>query len=289
MLSHVVGESQVSSIHLIVNRLSPAFGFHLVTFKERLQSVTETLKVVEKLRQYRPKRVKASGTRTRGLSEKDHFNWVSSALRAVTPDTIRHRDDIEDLDAEEKSKGKEKRKSAPINLNNAATMSSEPPSRPITPPLTMPDAGLNSNGLDEGATLMHTTKPGKAGILAKGKNIIGGGEIYGQLQLGWQVNSAREAKVRVPYCTQPWSEYTIPFSASRVLSTWCLKTDIERTSCRPTFILPSLLKRKLLLRSEFLIKTTMVTYRAQKSRRPCSKFTKSASFLHAACATSALR
>lgn len=71
-----------------------AFAFHRTAYQDRLEEVRESLRVIEKLRDYKPKnpsRAPRSGTRTpmfggvfnfgTPFTEKEHFNFVSGALR----------------------------------------------------------------------------------------------------------------------------------------------------------------------------------------------------------------
>ncbi|KAF9468793.1 hypothetical protein BDZ94DRAFT_1279344 [Collybia nuda] len=100
---------------------SIAFSFHRTAYKDRIDAVQEALEVIEKLREYRPKpapRNAKSGSRTpvfSGLgfpspfSEKEHFNFLSGALRSATPPGTRRsrvfeHDDGEDGDVEDGDK-----------------------------------------------------------------------------------------------------------------------------------------------------------------------------------------
>ncbi|KAF8897125.1 Mechanosensitive ion channel-domain-containing protein [Infundibulicybe gibba] len=91
-----------------------AFSFHRTAYQDRLVSLQESLSAIETLREYRPKisapRPK-SGARTpvfggfTPFSEKEHFNFLSGALRSATPPGRRHRgtrsQDGDDGDTEE--------------------------------------------------------------------------------------------------------------------------------------------------------------------------------------------
>ncbi|OJA15633.1 hypothetical protein AZE42_04844 [Rhizopogon vesiculosus] len=99
-----------------------AFAFHRTAYQERLDDVKDALKVIEELRNYKPKpsgRHKSSGTHTpmfgalTGLmtpfGEKDPFNLLSSRLHSETPQPS----DDEEADVEDQEKAKkqkEKRK-----------------------------------------------------------------------------------------------------------------------------------------------------------------------------------
>ncbi|KAG6918222.1 hypothetical protein DXG01_015815 [Tephrocybe rancida] len=75
-----------------------AFSFHRTAYRDRVNSVQEALKVIESLRQYRPKKgEKSPGTRTPlfgsfspSLSDKEHYQSLNSALRSATSSTGPH-------------------------------------------------------------------------------------------------------------------------------------------------------------------------------------------------------
>ncbi|THV05377.1 hypothetical protein K435DRAFT_816370 [Dendrothele bispora CBS 962.96] len=119
-----------------------AFAFHRTAFKERLDTVSEQLSTVEKLRNYKPKHnyhsrgnsSAALGTRARTsvfgtpvfstpVFEKDHFNWgnayTSSSSHANNNNNNNNHDDANDADVEDGDKTlvgsnkKGKRKSTP--------------------------------------------------------------------------------------------------------------------------------------------------------------------------------
>ncbi|KAJ7579082.1 Mechanosensitive ion channel-domain-containing protein [Mycena floridula] len=85
-----------------------AFAFHRTAFKDRVDAVQEALQVIENLRDYRPKfttKIPRSGIRTPlfgfniPLTDKDHFNVVSGALRshaAQQASADGHEADVED-------------------------------------------------------------------------------------------------------------------------------------------------------------------------------------------------
>ncbi|KAJ2930224.1 hypothetical protein H1R20_g6858, partial [Candolleomyces eurysporus] len=94
-----------------------AWNFHQVAYKERIEKVQSALRVIEKLRSYRPKHHKRSGTQTPGgaymfgpqFSEKDHYRSLNNALLSVAPTTpsrlsyvstsdLGHDTDLEDRD-----------------------------------------------------------------------------------------------------------------------------------------------------------------------------------------------
>lgn len=83
-----------------------AFSFHRTAYKERIDSVTEALNVIETLRQYRPKA--RFGKKSPGIapsvafSDKEHFKSLSNALHSVIPHRKNyHHDDAEDADTED--------------------------------------------------------------------------------------------------------------------------------------------------------------------------------------------
>ncbi|KII95947.1 hypothetical protein PLICRDRAFT_34903 [Plicaturopsis crispa FD-325 SS-3] len=160
-----------------------SFSFHRAAFKDRLDDLRQSLNVIERLRNYRPKRQsnyghhahKSSGIRTPVLSafgfgghekgghafnEKEHFKKLSGALyTAGTPDS-----DDADTEGEGpggKAKGKQKRRSQQPSRQDTGTtfastpgggLSSEPPSRSLTP------SGLNPHRYPPSASPEPTEK-----------------------------------------------------------------------------------------------------------------------------------
>ncbi|KAH7931366.1 hypothetical protein BV22DRAFT_1027599 [Leucogyrophana mollusca] len=106
-----------------------AFAFHRTAYKERLDEVRKALRVIEKLRDYKPKpstrhhQQKSSGGHTpmfsalgfmTPFSEKEHFNLLNSRLRDEGPAPLSEGDDGDDGDGEDtgkakKAKGKHKK------------------------------------------------------------------------------------------------------------------------------------------------------------------------------------
>lgn len=93
MLSHFIGrQSIISSQCLIYLPFHSAFSFYHTAYKERINSVLQTLDVVEKLRNYHPKHTTSkSASRTpifssmgfSALSQKQHFNILNGALHTA--------------------------------------------------------------------------------------------------------------------------------------------------------------------------------------------------------------
>jgi hypothetical protein len=199
-----------------------------------------TLSVIETLRKHQPKSkqhsAKSSGTRTpvfwfgsggggggTPFNEKEHYNFLSGALkRAATPtphvDSEGEDGDVEDGDggrSKKKKKGKQKRSVGPVEKEHSGntlsnTVKSEVPSTPATP------SGLNKNhhatdsthryppsgsttparrnSWDEGdTTLITAAKVLKTAVLHDARNIKG--KDAGLKPLAWNVNSSREAHV----------------------------------------------------------------------------------------------
>jgi hypothetical protein len=86
LISSVIILSFIRNIYL---PLHSAFSFYHTAYKERINTVQQTLDVVEKLRNYRPKHPTPKSTRTpifsgmgfSALSSKQHFNPFNGALR----------------------------------------------------------------------------------------------------------------------------------------------------------------------------------------------------------------
>jgi hypothetical protein len=168
-----------------------AFAFHRTAFKERLDAVEETLIVIEKLREYRPKPTKrASGFRTPLFGtfmtpqtpqlDKDNINLVSSKLK-----DHKRRSERGEVDWERENMGKDGKAqrpgSRPLNIISEDNSPHRyPPSRGER---ETPDA-----------TLVGTAaKVFKSALLHDARNIVGNDTSAGTQ---WNVNSASEAKVR---------------------------------------------------------------------------------------------
>lgn len=95
MLSHFIGLfSPLPAPAVKVLKLDLAFSFHRTAYKDRIEFVEKALGVIEKLSRYRPKHTRdRSGFRTptgfsglsTPLSQKQHYNLLSKALRNATP------------------------------------------------------------------------------------------------------------------------------------------------------------------------------------------------------------
>jgi hypothetical protein len=166
------------------------------------------------------------------FSEKEHFVWLSGALKGATPSADKHGEDdnadhgdIEDEENVEssgrktKGKGRKKHRSrqecpSPANTSNKIdTMhpTTPPLTRPATPsgtrpqdldsPHRYPPAGnsVGNHGIDTevdgDTTLVHSAaKALKTAVLHDARNIQGKGN-EGEAVLPWNVESAHEAKV----------------------------------------------------------------------------------------------
>ncbi|KAF8211527.1 Mechanosensitive ion channel-domain-containing protein [Mycena galopus ATCC 62051] len=160
-----------------------AFAFHRTAFKDRLDAVEETLKVVEKLREYQPKQYKrASGFRTPLFGgfgtptfDKDNFNLVSSKLKD------------------------HKRRSEHGGVSNGGPAHAQREGLPGSRPLSVIDEDSPhryppSRGDREphDATLVATAaRAFKSAILHDARNIGGNDAISAT---NWDVNSPSEAK-----------------------------------------------------------------------------------------------
>lgn len=188
-----------------------AFAFHRTAFKERLEVVADALKVVEKLREYKPKKKghhakKSSGMRTpifgfslTPFSEKDKFDF-GSRPSSVAGSVDLERDDGAQADIEdmETSKKRGKRKSVrPQSVAIAAT-SEEPSPHQYPPPAnnlnTPPDGSgtttpLHSREDSDDATAMvsKTAKALKNAMLHDARNVKGTAE--GDNALVWDVGN----------------------------------------------------------------------------------------------------
>lgn len=161
------------------------------------------------------------GTRT-PFNEKEHFDFLSGALRSATPhgtDSEGEDGDVEDGGDKNgsKNKGKQKRRSLrpPDRADTSGTLSStvkspasEFGSRPVTPSGLNPNRELDSphryppsparsrrNSVDENEmTLAAAAKVLKTAVLHDARNIKG--KDSGLKALIWNINSTHEAKVR---------------------------------------------------------------------------------------------
>ncbi|KAF7978317.1 hypothetical protein HWV62_929 [Athelia sp. TMB] len=235
MLSHAIGKPPSSPIIITIaaNRLIVAFAFHRTAYQDRIAAVRETLAVVEALRNYKPprpsskrhSRAGSSGVHTPFLglggthfTEKEHFQYLSGALRRATPHDT-------GSDAEDASpKGKETgRGRAPLHRreDTRSTMAkSEPNSRPDTPAGLHPGGGVGSDSphryppsplheerekdtkdkdskdkdKDKGGddALHHAGRVLKAAVLHDARNIRGKDRALSGP--AWDVTSAHEAK-----------------------------------------------------------------------------------------------
>lgn len=96
MVAHFIGSSfPIYREHVDLRGISIAFAFHQVAYKERVAEVENSLVVIEKLRQYKPKNQfrhtpNKSGIRTptfgwiAPLSNTQHYNLLHSALQETS-------------------------------------------------------------------------------------------------------------------------------------------------------------------------------------------------------------
>ncbi|KAF8640037.1 hypothetical protein AX17_001279 [Amanita inopinata Kibby_2008] len=202
-----------------------AFAFHRTAYKERINAVREALAVIERLRRYHPKlstpRGKA-GSRTpvfgaaSSFSEKEHYKFLSNALRNITPSDQRARprstvEDASDIDTDEhamdptKAKGKN-RVSYLAGRDSARSSPDEPSpqSGPSTPPIlpraevhhqsskSTPVDILGTSSGDASPTLKQAARVLKHAVLHDARNLRG--DNHSLRTLSWNVNSSHEAK-----------------------------------------------------------------------------------------------
>ncbi|KAK7061385.1 EF-hand domain-containing protein, partial [Favolaschia claudopus] len=172
-----------------------AFSFHRTAFKDRLDAVEETLKVVEKLNQYRPKSKRSSGLRTPLFGalgtptlDKENFNFVSSKLKAH-----KHRSEhgVSEHGGPE-SKRLVQYSGMPVTRSRPMSVMEEEDSPHRYPP-DSPHRYPPSHGSPvHDSTLVGTAARAlKSAVLHDARNISGKDAIANS---EWNVNSAREAK-----------------------------------------------------------------------------------------------
>jgi hypothetical protein len=182
-----------------------AVSFHRTAFKERLDAVSEALKVIEKLRNYKPRKghfaKKSSGARTPtfGFSlmshtDKDKQNSAARpqyATSSSNPDKDRTQADIEDAATNIKKKRKSgfQQASAPVQLDS--TSSSVPSVVPEKSRANSPIQIRSVEDNEHDTTMMtQAAKALKTAVLHDARNIRGKDDS----NLGWNVSSAHEAK-----------------------------------------------------------------------------------------------
>jgi len=193
-----------------------AFAFHRTAFKERLDTVAETLQAIEKLRVYKPKKghhsKKSSGMRTpvfgfnlTPFAEKGGFNF-SSRPSSVAGSIDLLREDGTQADTEgtaESSKKKGKRKSglpAPkitIETTDNGSPHRYPPTSMGTPERsgasTPVQKGTDSDSEGDAAAIVTAAaKAVKTAMLHDARNVKGETDDNGGLV--WGVSSSQEAK-----------------------------------------------------------------------------------------------
>ncbi|PFH52860.1 hypothetical protein AMATHDRAFT_139083 [Amanita thiersii Skay4041] len=214
------------------------FAFHRTAYHERVECVRESLKVIERLRQYRPKpttpRPKSgshtpvlTSATTSAFSEKEHFTFLSNALRAATFSESRkdrYSADAQDPDTDEytpntsriKGKGRMHFLSGDSQSMGSRfdtqdperqlTPRSSPHSGPSTPagsrPGTpyhfppsrkqTPKSSPEDSSNDSEPALTHAAKVFKHAILHDARNLRGNSD--GLNSLSWNITSSQEAK-----------------------------------------------------------------------------------------------
>jgi len=217
MLSHAIGKlySFLSRSH---DLWLSAFAFHRTAYKERLDEVKAALKVIEKLRDYKPKpsdRHKSSGSHTpmfgafTGLmtpfSDLDHFNILSNKLRSESSQPSDGNDaDVEDRGKAKKGKGKGKGKhkehvsKTPAESSQASSHTTTPATQTPTDKHTThkypPTPGQQSlDAPDDPTIVFQAAKVLKTAVLHDARNIKGTSDD--NQGLVFSVNSTHEAKV----------------------------------------------------------------------------------------------
>ncbi|KAG5635453.1 hypothetical protein H0H81_011192 [Sphagnurus paluster] len=179
-----------------------AFFFHRTAYKERVESAQEALKVVEALRQYRPKasaRTKKSpgtwtplfGSGGTQLSDNEHYRSLKSALRSATPRLRRQYDADDGADGDDEDgdrtlvdsakrgrfsrKGKEKRKDK--DRDRLSWLQSSGPNERTPPPTGPADLGEREGlpSFSEG-TSVHRYPPSMPNV-NETEGGGGGGEV----------------------------------------------------------------------------------------------------------------
>ena len=190
--------------------------FHKTAFKERLDTVSETLHVIETLRDYKPVKShqkKPSGMRTPILFSKSPSRPGSRQNSRPASPVVGLRDDghMADSENEESPKSKGKRRSA-LLLNTGAdpnTPSVSVASAHSYPPTPLSGANTptkrrNSHGTDEGGAAAVVTQAAKAlktAVLHDARNLRG--KDGADRALVWDVTNSAEAKrlARLIYLT----------------------------------------------------------------------------------------
>jgi hypothetical protein len=192
-----------------------AFAFHRTAYKDRLDTLTETLKVIEVLRNYRPARSANRASRQsagygRGFGglftpfagERDkQGNYFTS--RSSTPERTGTDDDHDGHRKEGGAKGKGKQAHRPHSKSPSASRAVSPSPLALgstTPgahrtgsPHTYPPGTSPRRSVDEDPTVaLKAAKALKSAVLHDARNIRGKNGAAGGLV--WDVGSAHEAK-----------------------------------------------------------------------------------------------
>ncbi|EIN10820.1 hypothetical protein PUNSTDRAFT_65245 [Punctularia strigosozonata HHB-11173 SS5] len=179
-----------------------AFAFHRTAYKERLDTLTEALKVIEVLRNYRPARASYRASRQIGrgfglftpFGEKQPNGYFSS--RSSTPERLGGNGDGDSPAGAKKGKGKQASRQAHSKSPSASRAVSPSPlahgatGSPHTyPPGTSPRRSVED---EDPKVAIRAAKALKSAVLHDARNIKGkGSELTG---LVWDVTSAHEAK-----------------------------------------------------------------------------------------------
>ncbi|KAI0260914.1 Mechanosensitive ion channel-domain-containing protein [Gloeopeniophorella convolvens] len=183
-----------------------AFSFHQTAFKERIDDLREALRVIEHLRDYRPKpRVRGHGrnhgSRTpvfsaivrSSLVNNPAVEKAAAALRSSSRPGTPVTDSDWDGDAEDHAggswaaRGKGKKRASAIAAAAVASGEGSPHRYPPTP---VGAAGSDSD--DDGPAVVHAARVLKNAVLHDARNIEG--KDADTAGLVWDVSSAHEAK-----------------------------------------------------------------------------------------------
>ena len=308
-----------------------AFAFHRKVFDDRINTLRHNLKVIDHLRDYRPKRQPGRQPIHRpvfslaGLvtpspgHEKSGFNLGLSGGPAHEKEASFHhthkkrattlvpgvfsmdegrKGDIEEGTShrpQRSGKGKERRSwvfpsrfssrqdiqnaierlpdtSLPGHLYQQRHGHTYPPMLPeqSTSSGSARDTHQAGHSNEDPAIVFQAAKALKTAVLHDARNITG--KADGPAGLGWNVNSAYQAKVCRFHCESLPFSYTSSYSALRVPSTLPLKSTTGGIiSSHLTSTLPTQNARTRRTRSKYSIKTTTATSLVRKSKLWYSK------------------
>ena len=216
----------VVSVQRVISQ-AIAQTFHKTAFKERLDAVSESLHVIETLRDYKPVKShqkRPSGTRTPTFFPKSPSRPGSRQNSRPTSPVVGFKDDghMADSENEDSPKGKGKRRSALLlnpggDPNDPSTSMASPHSYPPTPrsgtntPTRRRDSH-DPDGAGAAAVVTQAAKALKTAVLHDARNLRG--KDGADKALVWDVTNSAEAKrlARLIYLTfrDPRRKYLLP-------------------------------------------------------------------------------